>query len=223
VSDAPDSVAKPFAAAARLALRSRAMSSNITWHAGSVDQAAREAMLGHRAATVWLTGLSGSGKSTLSGIVEAELVRRRVAAYVLDGDNVRHGLCKDLGFGEKDRVENIRRVGEVSKLMTDAGLVVLTAFISPFRADRDRVRAMLGERFLEVYVATPLATCEERDAKGLYVRARRGEIKDFTGIDSPYEPPSAPDLVVGEQGGEKDANAGKIVRLLEERGIIPSR
>lgn len=199
------------------------MSSNVTWHAGSVDAAAREAMLGHRAATVWLTGLSGSGKSTLSGIVEAELVRRRVASYVLDGDNVRHGLCADLGFGEKDRTENIRRVGQVSKLMTDAGLVVLTAFISPFRADRDLVRGMLGDRYLEVHVATPLSMCEERDSKGLYARARRGEIKDFTGLDSPYEPPLAPDLVVGEQGGPKDVNAAEIIRLLEERGIVPAR
>lgn len=198
------------------------MSSNVTWHAGSVDHAAREKMLGHRSATVWLTGLSGSGKSTLCGLVEAELVRRRVAAYVLDGDNVRHGLCADLGFGEEDRVENIRRVGEVSKLMTDAGLVVLTAFISPFRADRDRVRAMLGSHFLEIHVATPLALCEQRDPKGLYARARRGEIKDFTGLDSPYEAPLAPELVVGEQGGEKAVNAGKILRLLEERGIVPS-
>jgi adenylylsulfate kinase len=199
------------------------MSSNVTWHAGSVDLAARERMLGHGSATVWLTGLSGSGKSTLAVLVEAELVRRRVAAYVLDGDNVRHGLCQDLGFGEKDRVENIRRVGEVSKLMTDAGLVVLTAFISPFRADRERVRAILGDRFLEVFVATPLSLCEERDPKGLYARARRGEIKDFTGLDSPYEPPLRPDLVVGERGGDPDANAGTIVRLLEERGIVPPR
>jgi adenylylsulfate kinase len=196
------------------------MSSNITWHAGLVDTALREKMLGHRAATVWLTGLSGSGKSTLAGIVEAELVRRGVAAYVLDGDNVRHGLCSDLGFGEADRVENIRRVGEVAKLMTDAGLVVLTAFISPFRADRDRVRAMIGERFLEVHVATPLAMCEERDAKGLYARARRGEIKDFTGLSSPYEAPLAPELVVAAAGGEKSVNAGAIVQMLEARGIV---
>jgi adenylylsulfate kinase len=198
------------------------MSSNLTWHAGSVDLAARAKMLGHGSATVWLTGLSGSGKSTLSVLVEAELVRRRVAAYVLDGDNVRHGLCADLGFGEKDRAENIRRVGEVSKLMTDAGLVVLTAFISPFRADRDRVRAIVGERFLEVHVATPLALCEERDPKGLYARARRGEIKDFTGLDSPYEAPTAPELVVGAEGGAKEANAAKILHLLEVRGIIPA-
>lgn len=197
-------------------------STNIRWHEGLVATDEREKLLGHRAATVWLTGLSGSGKSTLSRIVERTLVDRGVAAYVLDGDNLRHGLCADLGFDAAAREENVRRAGEVARLMTDAGLVVLTAFISPFRRDRDRVRALLpAGRFLEVHVATPLAICEQRDSKGLWSKARRGEIKDFTGLDSPYEPPEHPELRVAEQGGEKADNAAAIVRLLEDREIIP--
>jgi adenylylsulfate kinase len=196
-------------------------STNIKWHEGLVDVAEREALLGHRAATVWLTGLSGSGKSTLSRLVEQALVKRGVSAYVLDGDNLRHGLCGDLGFDAAAREENIRRAGEVARLMTDAGLVVLTAFISPYRRDRDRVRALLPEgRFLEVHVATPLAICEQRDPKGLWAKARRGEIKDFTGLDAPYEPPEHPELVVAREGGEKADNAAAIVRMLEEREII---
>jgi adenylylsulfate kinase len=149
-------------------------------------------------------------------------VDRGVAAYVLDGDNLRHGLNGDLGFDARAREENVRRAGEVARIMTDAGLVVLTAFISPFRADRDRVRALLPEgRFLEVHVATPLAICEERDSKGLWAKARRGEIKDFTGLDAPYEAPEAPELVVAREGGEKADNAAAIVRMLEERDIVP--
>jgi adenylylsulfate kinase len=198
-------------------------STNIRWHEGLVSPADREAMLGHRAATVWLTGLSGSGKSTLSRLVERTLTERGVAAYVLDGDNLRHGLCADLGFDAAAREENVRRAGEVARLMTDAGLVVLTAFISPFRRDRDRVRALFPEgRFLEVHVATPLSMCEERDPKGLWAKARRGEIKDFTGLDSPYEPPEHPELRVAEQGGDKEVNAAAIVRMLEEREIVPN-
>lgn len=197
-------------------------STNIRWHEGLVAQLDREKLLGHRAVTVWLTGLSGSGKSTLARLVERTLVERGVAAYVLDGDNLRHGLCADLGFDDASREENVRRAGEVARLMTDAGLVVLTAFISPFRRDRDRVRALFPEgRFLEVHVATPLAICEQRDSKGLWAKARKGEIKDFTGLDSPYEAPERPELRVAEQGGEKADNAGAIVRMLEEREIVP--
>ncbi len=197
-------------------------STNVRWHSGSVSPEEREKLFGHRAATVWLTGLSGSGKSTLCRIVERALVDRRVAAYVLDGDNLRHGLNGDLGFDARAREENVRRAGEVARIMTDAGLVVLTAFISPFRADRERVRALLPPgRFLEVHVATPLAICEERDSKGLWAKARRGEIKDFTGLDSPYEAPEAPELVVSREGGEKADNAAAIVRMLEDREIIP--
>ncbi len=198
------------------------MSTNIRWHAGNVTPEERARLFGHRAATVWLTGLSGSGKSTLCRIVEQTLVARRVAAYVLDGDNLRHGLNADLGFDAAAREENVRRAGQVARLMTDAGLVVLTAFISPFRRDRDRVRALYAEgQFLEVHVATPLAICEDRDPKGLWAKARRGEIKDFTGLDSPYEAPETPELRVSERGGEKADNAAAIVRMLEERGIIP--
>ncbi|WP_053234657.1 adenylyl-sulfate kinase [Sandaracinus amylolyticus] len=195
---------------------------NLTWHAGEVSASDRARALGHGAATVWLTGLSGSGKSTLCRRVERTLVERGVGAYVLDGDNVRMGLNADLGFGAKDREENIRRIGEVAKLMTDAGLVVLTAFISPFRADRARVRSIVpAGQFLEVHVATSIDECERRDPKGLYAKARRGEIRDFTGIDSPYEPPDAPELVVGHDGVSADVNAARIVEMLEIRGIVP--
>ena len=196
-------------------------STNVVWHHGLVRTEERERALGHRGATVWLTGLSGSGKSTVANLVEQALVARRVHAYVLDGDNVRHGLCADLGFGDADRAENIRRVGEVSRLMTDAGLVVLTAFISPFRADRARVRALMpAERFLEVHVATPIEICEARDPKGLYARARKGEIRDFTGISSPYEAPEAPELVVGADGASAEACAAQVISMLERRAIL---
>ena len=194
---------------------------NLTWHAGHVGADERARVLGHRAATVWLTGLSGSGKSTLCRHVERALVDRGVAAYVLDGDNVRMGLNADLGFGAEDREENIRRIGEVAKLMCDAGLVVLTAFISPFRAERARVRARMPEgAFLEVHVATPIDECERRDPKGLYAKARRGEIREFTGIDSPYEPPESPELVVGHDGVSVDVSAQRILAMLEARGVI---
>lgn len=195
---------------------------NLRWHAGWVGREERERLLGHKAATVWLTGLSGSGKSTLSRRVEKALIDRGVLACVLDGDNVRMGLCADLGFSERDREENIRRVGEVAKLMTDAGLIVLTALISPLRTHRARVRALFPEgAFFEVYVATPLEECERRDSKGLYARARRGEIPAFTGVSAPYEPPEAPDLVVGHDGTSAEVNAGRILGFLEERGIVP--
>jgi adenylylsulfate kinase len=198
------------------------VSANIQWHEGLVDDGERSKLLGHRAATVWLTGLSGSGKSTMCRLVERTLVDRGVLAYVLDGDNLRHGLCSDLGFDARAREENVRRAGEVAKLITDAGLVVLTAFISPFRRDRDRVRALFADgAFLEVHVATPLAICEARDPKGLWAKARRGEIADFTGLDSPYEPPDRPELRIAEQGGDKADNAAAIVRMLEDRAIIP--
>jgi adenylylsulfate kinase len=190
---------------------------NLTFHAGAVSAEHRAQALGHRAATVWLTGLSGSGKSTLCRQVEAELVRRGCAAYVLDGDNLRLGLNRDLGFSAEDRTENIRRVGELAKLMTDAGLIVLTAFISPFRG----VRALLAKgAFFEVHVATPLEECERRDVKGLYARARRGEITDFTGIDSPFEAPLAPELVVGDSGGDAAREAMRILAMLEAANIV---
>jgi bifunctional enzyme CysN/CysC len=175
------------------------MTVEVFWHAASVDRDARWRAAGLSGATVWFTGLSGSGKSTVADAVATELVARGRASYVLDGDNVRHGLNGDLGFSAADRAENVRRIGEVARLMADAGLVVLAPVVSPYRADRDRVRAAhdaAGLRFVEVFVDTPLATCEARDPKGLYAKARAGELTGMTGIDDPYEPPAAPDLTL---------------------------
>lgn len=170
---------------------------NIVRAEGHVGDAQRAANLGHGSSTVWFTGLSGSGKSTLAFAVEEALLGRGVAAYVLDGDNVRFGLNRDLGFSPEDRTENIRRIGEVCRLFQDAGLVVLTAFISPYRVDRDRVRELHPEGcFVEVYVDTPLEVCEKRDVKGLYARARAGEIPEFSGISAPYEPPHNAEIEV---------------------------
>jgi len=170
-------------------------SGNITRAEGHVDGVARAAVTGHSGRTVWFTGLSGSGKSTLAFAVEEALIERGVVAYVLDGDNVRMGLNRDLGFSPDDRTENVRRIGEVCRLFQDAGLVVLTAFISPYRSDRDAVRALHpAGSFLEVHVDTPIEVCEERDVKGLYAKARAGEIPDFSGISAPYETPVDPDL-----------------------------
>lgn len=174
---------------------------NIVWHPHPVTREDREQQHGHKGTVLWFTGLSGSGKSTVAGALEQALHTLGVSTYLLDGDNVRHGLCRDLGFGDNDRRENIRRVGEVAKLMVDAGLVVLTAFISPHRAERDRVRELLGaDQFIEVFVDTPLVICEARDPKGLYKKARAGELKNFTGIDSLYQPPLAAEVHLdGEQ------------------------
>ncbi len=192
------------------------VSRNIVRAEGRVVAADRTALLGHAGRTVWFTGLSGSGKSTLAFAVEEALVARGVAAYVLDGDNVRFGLNRDLGFSAEDRTENIRRIGEVCRLFQDAGLVVLSAFISPYRADRDSVRALhpVGA-FVEVFVDTPLDVCEERDVKGLYVKARTGEISDFSGISAPYEAPESPDLTVDATGALADCVAA-ILRYLDE-------
>jgi adenylylsulfate kinase len=172
-------------------------SDNVVWHHATVTRARREEQNGHRGAILWFTGLSGAGKSTLAHEVEEQLHQMGCHTFVLDGDNVRHGLCGDLGFSSEDRVENIRRIGEVSKLFMEAGVIVLTAFISPFRADRDKVRAMVqpGE-FVEIYCQCSIELCEERDVKGLYKKARAGEIKQFTGISSPYEAPDKPELAV---------------------------
>ena len=172
-------------------------SDNVVWHHATVTRARREAQNGHRGAIIWFTGLSGAGKSTLAHAVEEHLHQMGCRTFVLDGDNVRHGLCGDLGFSAADRVENIRRVGEVAKLFMEAGVIVLTAFISPFRGDRNRVRTMVqpGE-FIEIYCRCPVEVCEQRDTKGLYKKARAGEIGQFTGISSPYEAPDRPELVV---------------------------
>lgn len=170
---------------------------NVVWHHATVTRSRREAQNRHRGAIVWFTGLSGAGKSTLAHAVEEHLHQMGCRTFVLDGDNVRHGLCGDLGFSATDRVENIRRIGEVTKLFMEAGVIVLTAFISPFREDRNKVRAMVqpGE-FVEIYCQCPVEVCEQRDTKGLYKKARAGEIGQFTGISSPYEAPDTPELVV---------------------------
>lgn len=183
----------------------------------------RRALLGHGPATVWFTGLSGSGKSTLAYATERELVSRGVACYVLDGDNVRQGLNRDLGFAPADRTENIRRIGEVCRLMVDAGLVVLSAFISPYREDRDRVRERhAAGTFYEVHVATPLPVCEARDAKGLYAKARAGVLEEFSGVSAPYEPPAAADLVLDTSALSVERGVGQIIQRLEADGVLPA-
>lgn len=197
--------------------------SNIVWHQAAVSRQDRAALRGHGSAILWFTGLSGSGKSTMANGVNGELHRRGVAGYVLDGDNVRHGLCRDLGFTDADRVENIRRIGEVARLFLDAGIITLTAFVSPFQGDRDRARALASPGdFLEIYCAADLATCEQRDPKGLYAKARAGQIKHFTGLDSPYEPPRNPELVI--QTGDCSLQEGidQVLSTLEQRRLIPS-
>jgi adenylylsulfate kinase len=194
---------------------------NIVWHQGAITREDRQQLNGHRGCTVWLTGLSGSGKSTIAVELEKRLLERGVRTYILDGDNVRHGLNKNLGFSPEDRTENIRRIGEVAKLFSDAGLVALTAFISPYRADRDQVRAIMqpGD-FIEVFVDCPVEVCEQRDVKGLYKKARAGEIKEFTGISAPYEAPSKPEIVIETSGQSVEKSALQILAYLERQGII---
>jgi len=196
-------------------------SQNIHWQAVEIDKDARARQNGHRPVVLWMTGLSGSGKSTIANIVERRLHALGARTYLLDGDNVRHGLNKDLGFTAADRVENIRRVGEVARLMVDAGLIVITAFISPFRSERRLARSMVEDsEFVEIFVDTPLAIVEERDPKGLYAKARRGELKNFTGIDSPYEVPETPELHIRtEEHGPEEA-AVQIVEYLRQRGML---
>jgi adenylylsulfate kinase len=196
-------------------------STNITWHAGHVTRAERERRLGQRGVTVWLTGLSGSGKSTIAVAAEHALCERGHVAYVLDGDNIRHGLNKNLGFSPADRSENIRRIGEVAKLFTDAGVVVFTSFISPYRADRDAVRALLAPGdFVEVFVDASVETCEGRDVKGLYRKARAGEIPEFTGVSAPYEAPERPELVLDTNQQTAQESVGELIRYLEEKGYL---
>ena len=192
---------------------------NIHWQALEISREAHAAQKNQKPAVIWLTGLSGAGKSTVANLIEKRLFDLGKHSFLLDGDNVRHGLNRDLGFTEVDRIENIRRVGEVAKLMVDAGLIVITAFISPFRAERELVRGMLGEgEFVEVFVDTPLDEAERRDVKGLYAKARRGELKNFTGIDSPYEPPQTPEIHIDTLRMSPDEAADTIVRALLERG-----
>jgi adenylylsulfate kinase len=197
-------------------------SQNIVWHQTTVSRTEREAINGHRGATVWLTGLSGSGKSTIANLMEKALWERGVRSFVLDGDNVRHGLNKDLGFSPKDRTENIRRIGEVAALFTDAGIVNITAFISPYRADREIARKAMPEGcFIEVYIKCELDQCEKRDPKGLYKKARAGEIPEFTGISAPYEAPENAELVVDTTGQTAEESVAAILAHLEAKGYIP--
>lgn len=194
---------------------------NIVWHNARVDRATRARQKRQHPCVLWFTGLSASGKSTVANAVEQKLFEHGHHTYLLDGDNVRHGMNKDLGFGDADRVENIRRIGEMSKLFADAGLIVLSAFISPFRSDRRMVRDLMPEgEFVEIYMNTPLDVCESRDPKGLYGKARRGEIKNFTGIDSDYEAPDRSEVSINTAECDVDECAEQIIAYLREREII---
>ncbi|WP_053361319.1 adenylyl-sulfate kinase [Bacillus sp. FJAT-27251] len=196
-------------------------STNITWHDAAITKESRRKQNGHGSFVLWFTGLSGSGKSTVANAVAKELYDRNIKNYVLDGDNVRHGLNKDLGFSDEDRTENIRRIGEVANLFVDAGQVVLTAFISPFKADRELVRSLLTEgEFIEVYVKCPVAECEKRDPKGLYEKARKGLIKDFTGIDSPYEEPDQSELVIETDRSSIEECVDQVIQYLKGKELI---
>ncbi|MCM3187386.1 adenylyl-sulfate kinase [Bacillus subtilis] len=194
---------------------------NIIWHPAAISKSDRQSLNGHKSCVLWFTGLSGSGKSVLANAVDEKLYRKGIQSYVLDGDNIRHGLNKDLGFQTGDRIENIRRIGEVAKLFVDSGQMILTAFISPFREDRDMVRALFPKgEFFEIYVKCPLHVCEQRDPKGLYKKARNGEIKNFTGIDSPYEAPLSPDFIIESDQTSISDGADLIINALQNRGII---
>ena len=207
-------------------------SSNIAWHNSTVTREEIEAKNEHKSTILWFTGLSGSGKSTLANAVHSRLFSRRVSSYVLDGDNIRHGLCKDLGFSDNDRKENIRRIGHVANLFKDAGLIVLTAFVSPFRSDRNAVRDLVGvgkgsvqekvqgKEFIEVFCNASVAVCEGRDTKGLYAKARAGKIPEFTGISSPYEEPIQPELCIQTGVKSLDECVDEVMAYLEENEII---
>lgn len=194
---------------------------NIVWHATHINKEERARLKKQKACILWFTGLSGSGKSTLANALEAKLYTLGIHTYLLDGDNIRHGLNRDLGFSETDRVENIRRIGEVAKLFVDSGTIVLSAFISPFIKDREQVRELVeANEFIEVFVDTPLEVCESRDPKGLYKKARLGEIKHFTGIDSPYEKPCAPEIHLINDKANINDNVDKILDYLTKNGYI---
>ena len=194
---------------------------NVFREASLVTPDDRARVLGQRPVTVWFTGLSGSGKSTLAQATERTLIERGAAAYVLDGDNIRHGLNADLGFSPEDRTENIRRIGEVCRLLHDAGLIVLTAFISPYKADRDRVRSLHPKGgFIEVFIDTPLEVCEQRDVKGLYAAARTGELRDFSGVSAPYEPPADPELTLDTSRFDVETCVGRVLDVLGSVGVL---
>jgi adenylylsulfate kinase len=204
---------------------SEVKATNITWHEGHVTREGRAGLLKQKGATLWFTGLSGSGKSTIAFTLEHALVQNGRLAYVLDGDNIRHGLNKNLGFSAADREENIRRIGEVAKLFADCGVLTMTSFISPYRKDRDLVRSLHVSAklpFIEVYVATPIETCEQRDPKGLYKKARAGELKNFTGIDDPYEAPLSPELTIDATNTSPQQAAVTLAEYLEKLGLIGS-
>lgn len=202
---------------------------NITWHEGHVSREDRQKLLGQKGATIWFTGLSGSGKSTIAFTVEHALIERGHLAYVLDGDNIRHGLNKNLGFSATDREENIRRIGEVAKLFADSGVITLTSFISPYRKDRDQVRKIhqdAGMPFVEILVEVPIAICEQRDPKGLYKKAREalaaGKGMGFTGVDDPYEAPANPELILRNDKVSPQEAAAQVIAFLEAKGILPA-
>jgi len=196
-------------------------SSNVVWHHATVTRERRATLNGHRSTILWFTGLSGSGKSTIAHATEERLYQMGCRTYVLDGDNVRHGLCGDLGFSIDDRTENIRRIGEMAKLFVAAGVITLTAFISPLRSDRDRVRSLVPQGdFLEIYCHCPIEVCEARDPKGLYRRARHGEIKEFTGISSPYEIPEQPELTLDTSQHSLDECVGEVLTMLRRQGLF---
>jgi adenylylsulfate kinase len=196
---------------------------DIVWHHATVTQARRELLNNHKAVNIWFTGLSGSGKSTIAHAVEEELHCMGCRTFVFDGDNVRHGLCSDLGFSETDRSENIRRIGEMVGLFLQTGVIALTAFISPLERDRQKAKSIIGpDRFIEIYCSCPLEICEQRDVKGLYKKARAGLIKNYTGISSPYEPPLNPDLQLDSDKKSLENCVDQVICLLRERGVIPS-
>lgn len=191
-------------------------STNVIWHKMNVTRENRESLLNQKSMLIWFTGLSGSGKSTVASDLEKKLHDLGKLTYTLDGDNVRHGLNSDLGFSDEDRMENIRRIGEIAKLFVDAGIITIATFVSPFREDRQTVRELLGKDFVEVYIDCPLEVCEKRDPKGIYKKARAGEIKHFTGIDSPYESPINPEIVVSTHLNTLDECVDKLIAYLEE-------
>lgn len=194
---------------------------NIKWHHGKITKDDRVKLLRQKGVTIWLTGLSGSGKSTIAVELEHALIENKHQAYILDGDNIRHGLNKNLGFSPEDRTENIRRIGEVAKLFTDANIITITAFISPYRQDRDNVRKLLKDgEFIEVYIKCPIDVCEQRDTKGLYKKARAGEVKEFTGISAPYEEPLNPELTIDTSTMTVDESTRAVIQYLEQKGYV---
>jgi len=193
---------------------------NIKWHDSTISRQNLESLRGHKGMVLWFTGLSGSGKSTLANALNEALHIKKVSTYLLDGDNIRHGLCKDLGFSDKDREENIRRIGEVANLFMNAGIVTITAFVSPFKSDREKVRNIIGKDFIEIFCAASLDICEKRDTKGLYKKARLGEIRDFTGISSPYEIPNDPEIIVNTGSLALNDSVRQIMKYLSEKNLL---